>query len=222
MVETVRETRVYQWLVHFIASLIVAWKDRNDIWLRIKKKIASAQPIILLFLLLMLAVVMAARIKLANDMRIEAEQREAAEVLRLDQEKQEAIRAQMVAAEQNKYREENEAVARILQTNAANLSEEGQRALVDFLWNRMEAKLYGDETLLEVCNRPSQFIAYTGTEPVVQKYYNIAADELDNLRSGTGYRTLPTAFLFYEWHSDSIIFRTSFEETNATQHWRVQ
>ena len=81
--------------------------------------------------------------------------------------------------------------------------------------------MYGDTTLLEVCNRPSQYVGYTGDEPVVQRFYDIAAAELDNLRSGVGYRTLPPAFLYFEWSPNEIVFRTTYEITSSTQYWRV-
>lgn len=157
------------------ATLAVLWCDRKKIITegienikatakRAQGAFNRAKPIILLFLLVALFVVVTARVKLDND-RIK--ETAAAEEMRLDLEKQEAIRASMIASEQAKAqeaaaaaRQEREAVARVLYGTALHHSADAQKAVVWCIINRVESSLYPN-TIAEVCSQPSQWMGYS-------------------------------------------------------------
>ena len=135
----------------------------------------------------------------------------------LEQQEAEAERALELA----QHRADCEALARIILAEANNLSEEGQRCMVDFIWNRVQSTIFTANTIIDVCNQPSQFVNYKEDLPVLQKYYDIAEDELAKIQAETSYRLLPPNMLFYNWTPYEIEFRSSFEITSKTQTWKV-
>ena len=162
-----------------MSTAICLWHDRRDLWQDLKEDIRKSQPLILMFLVIALACVMGARVKLNHDMQIRAEQE-----MRLDRERQEAIRASMIASEQAKANEaaaaaraEREAVARVLYGTALHHSEDAQRAVCWCILNRVESSLYPD-TIQEVCEQPSQWMGYSPENPVIESLYKIADEVL--------------------------------------------
>ena len=184
-----------------------------------KESWKAAQPFILFLLSMFLVIVVAARIvtthkqEKANAFEIE----EAVQALLLQQQEAEADRALELA----QHRADCEALARIILAEANNLSEEGQRCMVDFIWNRVQSTIFTANTIIDVCNQPSQFVNYKEDLPVLQKYYDIAEDELAKIQAETSYRLLPPNMLFYNWTPYEIEFRSSFEITSKTQTWKV-
>lgn len=217
-------------LTKSLATITVAWHGRAQLVRGIRNRINEngrhLRPVLLLFLLVFLGSIVAARITLANDMRIEAEQTAAAEALRLDQEKQEAIRAATIAAEQAKAQEaaaaaraDREAVARVLYGTALHHSADAQRAVCWCIINRTESSLYPN-TITEVCAQPSQWMGYADDNPVIESLYKIADEVLSGWQSG-GYRAVSPDYLFLSWTADEIILRTTFSEGRNTHYWRV-
>lgn len=210
------------------ATLAVLWCDRKNIIKNIKATAKRAQgafnraqPIILLFLLVFLFVVVTARVKLDND-RIA----EAAQVIRLDLEKQEAIRASMIASEQAKAAEaqaaaraDREAVARVLYGTALHHSTEAQKAVVWCIINRVESSLYPD-TIEEVCAQPSQWMGYADDNPVIESLYAVADEVISGWEQG-GYRAVSPDYLFLTWTRDEIVLKTTFLDGANTHYWRV-
>lgn len=206
-----------------LATLTVAWHDRRElarqIWTRITENALRAQPIILLFLCVALCAVIAARITLARDMQREAEQTAVAEQMRLDIEKQEAVRASTIAAQQAKARAEREAVARVLYGTALHHSEDAQRAVVWCILNRVESSLYPD-TIEEVCSQPSQWMGYADDSPIIADLYAVADEVISGWQSG-GYRAVSPDYLFLTWTRDEIVLKTTFTDGESTHYWRV-
>lgn len=216
------------------ATLAVLWCDRDKIIAegidtikatakRAQGAFNRAQPIILLFLLVALFVVVTARVKLDND-RIKAE--ETAQVMRLDLEKQEAIRASMIASEQAKAQEalaaaraEREAVARVLYGTALHHSADAQRAVVWCIINRVESSLYPD-TVEAVCEQESQWMGYSPENPIISSLYDVADEVISGWEQG-GYRAISPDYLFLTWSRDEIILKTTFTDGKNTHYWRV-
>lgn len=219
------------------ATLAVLWCDRKNIITegienikatakRAQGAFNRAQPIILLFLLVALFVVITARVKLDNDRIREAQETAAAEQMRLDLEKQEAIRASMVASEQAKAQEaaaaaraDREAVARVLYGTALHHSEEAQKAVVWCIINRVESSLYPD-TIQAVCEQESQWMGYSAENPIISSLYDVADEVISGWESG-GYRAVSPDYLFLSWTSTEIVLRTSYTEGRNTHYWRV-
>lgn len=221
-------------LTKSLATVAVAWHDRDDIarkvsgyikstYRGIKDNARSAQPIILLFLLVALFVVITARVKLDND-RIK--ETAAAEEMRLDLEKQEAIRASMLSAEQAKaaeaaaqHKAECEAVARVLYGTALHHSADAQKAVVWCIINRVESSLYPD-TIEEVCAQPSQWMGYADDNPIIASLYDVADEVISGWEQG-GYRAISPDYLFLTWTRDEIVLKTTFLDGKSTHYWRV-
>lgn len=216
-------------LTKTFATVAVLWNDRAAIinkaadniksaWDRLLDKASQIQAIALLLLCIMTVCVVGARVKLANE-------NAAAEVMRLDIEKQEAIRASMVAAEQTKaqeaaaqHRAECEAVARVLYGTALHHSEDAQKAVVWCIINRVESSLYPD-TIQEVCEQPSQWMGYSDDNPVIASLYDIADEVISGWEQG-GYRAVSPDYLFLTWTRDEIVLKTTFTEGPGTHYWR--
>ena len=203
-----------------MAALTVLWKDRKNIWQRMIEAAARVQPIVLLFLLVALAGVIGARVKLNHDTRIEAEQE-----MRLSEERQEALRAAALNAEQRlaqeaaaQSRSDREAVAKVLYGTALHHSEDAQKAVVWCILNRVDSSLYPN-SIQEVCSQPSQWMGYADDNPVISSLYEIADEVISGWESG-GYRAVSPDYLFLSWTQDEIVLRTTFNETSRTHYWR--
>lgn len=224
-------------MIKTLAVFTVAWHDRaalidkaagyiKSAWRRVKDNARYIQPLALLFLLVALFVVITARVKLDNDRIREAQETAAAEEMRLDLEKQEAIRASMVASEQAKaqeaaaaHRADCEAVARVLYGTALHHSEDAQKAVVWCIINRAESSLYPD-SIQEVCEQPSQWMGYSDSNPIIESLYEIADEVLSGWESG-GYRAISPDYLFLTWTRDEIVLKTTFTDGKNTHYWRV-
>ena len=224
-------------LTKTLATCTVAWRDRAALIQRAAGKIKTraqaikanahkAQPVALLFLLVALFVVITARVQLDNQRIKEAQETAAAEQMRLDLERQEAIRASTLAAEQAKAQEaaaearaDREAVARVLYGTALHHSEDAQRAVVWCVINRVESTLYPN-TVQDVCEQPQQWMGFSPDNPVIGSLYAIA-DEVLTAWQGGEYRPMSPDYLFLTWSQDEIVLRTTFQETRSTHYWRA-
>ena len=207
--------------------MAVAWHRRTEIpdrirnlWERMLDNAMQIQTLALLLLSIMTVCVIGARVKLANDQSAEAAQQ-----MRLDLERQEAIRASMVAAEQAKsaevaaaHRADCEAVARVLYGTALHHSADAQRAVCWCILNRVESSLYPN-TITEVCEQPSQWMGYSDENPVIESLYNIADEVITGWESG-GYRAISPDYLFLAWTRDEIVLKTTFLDGANTHYWR--
>lgn len=186
---------------------------------RIRETARRRDVQILAGLLILLAVVVTARIPAekraaeyhANMMELR--------VLQKTQEVTEARRAETENLIATSHRHEAEAVARVLYGTALHNSEEGQRAVVWCIINRVESSLFPD-SVMEVCQQNSQWMGYSDDNPVLQSLYDLADEELTGWRNN-GYRTISPDYLFLSWSSDEIVLRTTFEETPRTHYWRA-
>lgn len=212
-------------LTKTFATVMVAWHERKAIWERMLDNARQIQALSLILLCVMTVCVIGARVKLAHDMKIEAQQTAAAEEMRLSAEKQEAIRAASIAAEQAKVEEEKaaarsqrEAVARVLYGTALHHSADAQRAVVWCVINRVESSLYPD-TIEEVCEQPSQWMGYSDQNPIISDLYAVADEVLSGWESG-GYRAVSPDYLFLTWTRDEIVLKTTFLDGANTHYWR--
>lgn len=216
-------------LTKTFATVTVLWNDRaaliskaagniKSIWERMLDKASQIQVLAFVLLCALTIGVIGARVQWAQ-------QTETAEAMRLDLEKQEAIRASMVAAEQAKAQEalaaaraEREAAARVLYGTALHHSEDAQRAVVWCIINRVESSLYPD-TIEAVCEQESQWMGYSAENPVIESLYKIADEVISGWQSG-GYRAISPDYLFLTWTRDEIVLRTTFTEGPGTHYWR--
>lgn len=217
-------------LTKTFATVTVLWNDRaafvskaagniKRAWDRLLDKASQIQAIALLLLCIMTVCVVGARVRLANE-------NAAAEVMRLDLERQESIRASMIASEQAKANEaaaahkaECEAVARVLYGTALHHSADAQKAVCWCIINRVESSLYPN-TITEVCEQESQWMGYSPENPIISSLYDVADDVISGWESG-GYRAISPDYLYLTWERDAIVLRTSFTESAGTHYWRV-
>lgn len=220
-------------LTKTFATVTVLWNDRAAIiskaagniksaWERMLDKASQIQVLAFVLLCALTIGVIGARVQWAHTQQTEMA---AAEAMRLDLEKQEAIRASMVAAEQAKANEaaaaaraEREAVARVLYGTALHHSADAQRAVVWCIINRVESSLYPD-TIEAVCEQESQWMGYSPENPVIESLYKIA-DEVISGWEGGGYRAVSPDYLFLTWTRDEIVLKTTFLDGPGTHYWR--
>jgi len=215
-------------LTKSLAAAAVAWHRRTEIperlrnlWERMLDNAMQIQTLALLLLSIMTVCVIGARVKLHNDQSAEAAQQ-----MRIDLERQEAIRASMIASEQAKeqqalaaHKADCESVARVLYGTALHHSADAQKAVVWCIINRVESSLYPD-TIQEVCSQESQWMGYSVENPVIESLYSIADEVLSGWEQG-GYRAISPDYLFLTWTRDEIVLRTSYTEGRNTHYWRV-
>lgn len=112
-----------------------------------------------------------------------------------------------------------EFIAKVLYGMRYN-SEADLRAVVWCIINRVESPLYPD-TIAEVCQQPSQWMAYSDENPVLEDLYDIADGVLVAWRVG-GHRPFGSEYLWFNWSSDQITFKSTFEEGANCRYWRAQ
>ena len=215
-----------------MGTLAVAWHTRSELRERaagyIKERAAAVKnnarmikPVVLMFLLIALFCVVTARVKLDNERIREAQEAAAAEEMRLDQERQAAIRASTLAArEQEKaaaaeqHRAECEAVARVLAgVSAYGLSDAAKEAIIDVILNRADCP-YGEfgDTVLEVCSKPGNWQGYTEGGAYLKSDYELAEAKLSGNRLA---RSIPANCYFLRIERGQVTARSEWDEAKA-------
>lgn len=174
---------------------------------------------VLIGLIILLVCVVCARIPAEARAKEVHETNVAMRAMQEIQMQNEAKRAQEIALVESYHRSEAEAVARVLYGTALHNSEDGQRAVVWCIINRVESSLFPD-SVVEVCQQDSQWMGYSDGNPILKNLYDLADEELSNWRNN-GYRTISPDYLFLTWSRDEITLRTTFEETPRTHYWRA-
>ena len=128
--------------------------------------------------------------------------------------------AEKAAAEPAETRRADaEEMARVVYGTALYNSTEAQRAVMWCIINRVESPLYPD-TVVEVCQQPSQWMGYSADTPVLGQLYDLAVEVLEAWENG-GARNLPEGCLWFDWNgNEAITFRTAFDSSG--NDWRVE
>ena len=137
------------------------------------------------------------------------------------QQELEAYKAEQEAAHAVKYDEalrqtEAEAVARVLYGVKGN-SEKDMRTYAWCIFNRVDSKYYPD-TIAGVISQPSQWMAYSEKNAVLDSIYKIAREELDRWYSG--HRPVSSDFVYMSWSPSEIVLRNRWEEKSGTKYWQ--
>lgn len=111
---------------------------------------------------------------------------------------------------------EAEAVARVLYGVKGN-SERDMRTYAWCIFNRVDDSKYPD-TLAGVISQPSQWMAYSEKNAVLDRLYTIAEEELDRWHSG--HRPVASDFVYMSWSPSEIVLRNRWEETSGTKYWQ--
>lgn len=107
-------------------------------------------------------------------------------------------------------REDAEELARVVYGTALYCSADAQRAVMWCVINRVESGIY-PASVVEVCRQPSQWIGYSGDNPVVERLYDMAVEVLESWESG-GHRPIPEGCLWFDLDgTGGIVLRTKFE-----------
>lgn len=112
---------------------------------------------------------------------------------------------------------EIEALARLLYCMVPTHSRDDQEAVCWCVINRCESSLYPD-SIEGVVEQPSQWVGYTDGAPVVQQYYDVAKDVLEQWHNGA-VRPCSPDFLWLDWSKTDVELRNSFEITKSTRYW---
>ena len=115
------------------------------------------------------------------------------------------------------YKAEAEAIARVLYGIREN-SEQDLRTYIWCILNRVDnPSSEFDNTLTEVIGKPSQWMFYDPSSPVVESLYHIAYEEV--LRWHEDHRPCSCDFVYAEWSYDDIVLRNTWEYNKNTETW---
>lgn len=112
---------------------------------------------------------------------------------------------------------EIEALAKLLYCMVPTHSRDDQEAVCWCVINRAESSLYPD-SIEDVVEQPSQWVGYAAGAPVVQQYYDVAKDVLEQWHGGA-VRPCGPEFLWLDWSKTDVELRNSFEITKSTRYW---
>lgn len=98
------------------------------------------------------------------------------------------------------------------------------RDLEGIVWvilNRVDnkAEFHDFTTIDSVVNQPSQWMGYSKDNPVLENLWDIADDVLYRYETD-GKRLFGKEYLYFEWRSDYIVFKTELYDSRTCQKWR--
>lgn len=109
------------------------------------------------------------------------------------------------------------ALARVLYGVRDN-SEADLRTACWCVFNRVDSPDYPD-TLEEVIAQPQQWMRYDPENPVIDKLYRIAEQELDAWQNGKT-RPITSDFVYMTWSPTTIKLRNAWNDGFTTDYWR--
>ena len=100
-----------------------------------------------------------------------------------------------------------------------------QRDLEGIVWvilNRVDnqAEFHDFTTVDSVVNQPYQWMGYSKDNPVFENLWDIADDVLYRYETD-GKRLFGQEYLYFEWRSDYIVFKTELYDSKTCQKWRA-
>lgn len=107
-------------------------------------------------------------------------------------------------------------IAKVLYGVCPNHSSNSQRTVVWCILNRRDAKIFPD-TIAGVCSQASQWISYSDDNPVLDKLYNIALEELEAYYASN--RACDESFVYMDWSNKIIYLKNEFNTTKTTKYW---
>lgn len=113
-------------------------------------------------------------------------------------------------------RNEAKYIAKVLYGVCLNHNSGSQRSVVWCILNRRDAKTFPN-TIKEVCEQNAQWISYSDENPVLDKLYDIAMEELEAYYAGD--RACDESFVYMDWSSKIIYLKNEFNTTKTTKYW---
>lgn len=115
---------------------------------------------------------------------------------------------------------EAEYIAKVIYGTARNHAASDKRAVVWCILNRVEHYAHPN-TIEGVCEQPKQWMSYSSDNPVLTENYELALEEL-KIWYGGGHRPMGNEYIYLTWSSKEILLRDTYEETRATNYWRMK
>ena len=97
-------------------------------------------------------------------------------------------------------------------------SEQDLRTACWCVFNRVDSPDYPN-TLEDVIAQPQQWMRYDPENPVIEKLYKIAAQELDAWQNGKT-RLITSDFVYMTWSPTAIKLRNAWNDGYMTEYWR--
>lgn len=113
------------------------------------------------------------------------------------------------------------AIAKVLY-GYRNSSDRDLEGIVWVILNRMDnqSEFRSLGTIQEVVSQPSQWMGYSSDNPVLENLWEIADDVLYKYETD-GKRLFGQEYLYFEWGSDYITFKTELYDSKTCQKWRA-
>lgn len=141
------------------------------------------------------------------------------EVARVEQEVTAQMRAEYgvdeAEARVKAIEEEAKMLAKMLYPMQYN-TDDGLKSACWCAINRADSKWYPD-SIQEVCEQKEQWMGWSDENPVIERLYNIAFQQLSLWHNGV--HAIGTDFLFLSWTSKDITLRTTYEGGAGCHYW---
>lgn len=124
-------------------------------------------------------------------------------------------------AEKTQRDQNIDSIAKVLYGYRYN-SERDLEGIVWIILNRMDnqSEFRSFETVQAVVNQPSQWMGYSSENPILEDLWNIADNTLYKYETD-GKRLFGQEYLYFEWRSDYITFKTELYDSKTCQKWRA-
>lgn len=123
--------------------------------------------------------------------------------------------------EKNERDQNIDSIAKVLYGYRYN-SERDLEGIVWVILNRLDNQSEFREfgSIQDVVNQPSQWMGYSSENPVVEGLWDIAESTLYKYETD-GKRLFGKEYLYFEWRSDYITFKTELYDSKTCQKWRA-
>lgn len=123
--------------------------------------------------------------------------------------------------EQSDREKDISAISKVLYGYRYN-SDRDLEGIVWIILNRVDnqSEFRSFETIQDVVNQPSQWMGYSNENPVLEELYNIVEDTLSKYEND-GKRLFGQEYLYFEWRSDYIVFKTELYDSKTCRKWRA-
>lgn len=111
---------------------------------------------------------------------------------------------------------EAEYISKVVYGLAKYHSPKVHRYIVWCVINRVESSKYPN-TVKEVCQQDKQWMGYSDNNPVDEDIFNTVYNEVLSWHNG-GERLLNSDYLFIQWSSSKIMFKTTYKDTSDTHY----
>lgn len=200
-------------LIRRSAAAAVRFYRRNT---KAVNKVALVAAIAITFIVSLNVVSNSARERTIEEMETEFSARLDQERARIEEELKAEYGFDLIDQQKDAIELEAETIAKLLYPMQYN-TDKGLRSACWCVFNRADSEGYPG-SVESVCTQKDQWMGWSEDNPVIDRLYRIAKQELEVWHKETR-RPMSTEYVFLEWNSKSITLRTKFEGGYGNHVW---